>query len=298
MKKSYLLLLFLVFGQKIKAQENTTTNTTDNPVKIGKSIFGNEVKRDFSRKGDFFVHWGYNHSWYDNSNINFKGPGYDFTLKNVVARDRQSPLSLEYLNPGQITTPQYNIRAGYFIADNYSVSIGWDHMKYVVDIPQKVAITGVIGDEISTPGVPTGAYAGTYNGQMIDVKSDMLVYEHTDGFNYANIEIARYDDIWVARSRQTSLTLETGIGGGMIVPRTDAHLFGQGRNNHWNVAGYGFSAEAGLKFYVSKHLYFQNTTKVGWTKLKTIHTTGRNDLDKASQEIKFVENLFAIGYQF
>jgi hypothetical protein len=295
-KKSYLLLLLLVFSKKIKAQDITIDS--DEPVRIGKSLFGNEVKRNFSRKGDFYFHWGYNHSWYGKSDIKFTGPGYDFTLKDVVANDRQSKLSWDYLNPGLISVPQYNIRAGYFIKDNYSVSIGWDHMKYVVDIPQTVAITGYIGDQISTPSVPTGAYAGTYTGQMIDVKADMLLYEHTDGFNYANIEIERYDDIWVAPSRESSLTLETGLGGGMVVPRTDAHLFGQGRNNHWTVAGYGVSVKAGLKFYINKGLYLQNTTKLGATNLKTIHTTGRDDLDKASQKINYVENFFAIGYQF
>ncbi|RAJ33305.1 hypothetical protein LY11_01347 [Pedobacter cryoconitis] len=295
-KKSYLLLLFLVFGKRTKAQE--VTNTTDNPVKIGKSIFSNEIKRNFSRKGDFYVHWGYNHSWYGKSDINFTGPNYDFTLKDVVAHDRQSPLKWNYLNPAKVSEPQYNLRVGYFISDNYSISIGWDHMKYVMDIPQRVAITGVIGETISDPGVPTGPLAGTYNGQMIDVTSKMLTYEHTDGFNYANIEIERYDDIWVAPSRQTSLTLETGLGGGMMVPRSDVRLFEQGRNNHWNVAGYGFSAKIGLKFYVTRGLYIQNTTKVGATNLKTVHTTGRDDLDKASQKINYVQNFWALGYQF
>lgn len=288
-------MFLLVFSKKIKAQDGTSTSTE--PVKIGKSIFSNEIKRDFSRKGDFYFHWGYNHSWYGKSDIRFQGPNYDFTLKDVVAHDRQSKLSWDYLNPGLISVPQYNIRFGYFIKDNYSISIGWDHMKYVMDIPQRVAITGFIGDEIS-PGVSTGALAGTYNGQMIDVKSNMLTYEHTDGFNYANIEIERYDDIWVAPSRKSSLTLETGLGGGMMVPRSDVRLFEQGRNNHWNVAGYGVSVKAGLKFYITKGLYLQNTTKLGATNLKTVHTTGRDDLDKASQKINYVENFFAIGIQF
>jgi len=289
-------LLLLVFGYKVKAQDNT--NTSEGTVKIGKSLFSNEVKRNFSRKGDFYFHWGYNHSWYGKSDINFKGPGYDFTLKDVTAQDRQSKLSWDYLNPGLISVPQYNIRAGYFFKDNYSISVGWDHMKYVVDIPQTVAVTGYIGEQVSDPGVPTGLYAGTYNGEMINVKSDMLTYEHTDGFNYANVELERYDDIWVAPSRETSLTLETGLGLGMMVPRSDVRLFGQGRNNNWNVSGYGFSAKMGLKFYVTKGFYLQNTTKVGTTNLKNVHTTGRNDVDKASQKINYVENFFAAGYQF
>jgi hypothetical protein len=294
-KKRYLVLILLVFCKiSIKAQDYNTHI----PADLGKSIFGNEVKRNFSRKGDFYFHWGYNHSWYGKSDIRFQGPGYDFTLKDVEAHDRQSKLSWNYLNPGLITVPQYNIRFGYFFADNWSISLAWDHMKYVMDIPQTVAVTGTIGPDISEPAVPTGIYAGTYSGQMVNVKADMLTFEHTDGFNYANIEIERYDDIWVAPSRETSLTLETGLGGGMMVPRSDVRLFTQGRNNHWNISGYGFSVKAGLKFYITKFFYLQNTTKLGTTNLKNIHTTGRDDLDKASQKINYTENLWVLGYQF
>jgi len=294
-KNCCLLVLLLAFCTISTQAQDYSTDTPDD---LGKSIFGNEVKRNFSRKGDFYFHWGYNHSWYGKSDIRFQGPGYDFTLKDVVAHDRQSKLSWDYLNPGLISVPQYNIRFGYFFADNWSVSFAWDHMKYVVDIPQTVAITGTIEPNISSPAVPTGALAGTYNGQMITLTPEVLTYEHTDGFNYANIELERHDDIWVAPSRETSLTLETGAGGGMMVPRSDVRLFGQGRNNHWNVSGYGFSVKAGLKFYISKFLYLQNTTKLGATNLKNVHTTGHDDLDKASQKIRYTENLWALGYQF
>nr|WP_233167132.1 hypothetical protein [Pedobacter sp. ASV2] len=296
MKRISILFIALLFGRRMQAQEIKTSATENSPA--SKSLFNPEHKRNFSRKGDFFFHWGYNHSWYDKSDIRFTGPNYDFTLKDVVAHDRQSKLDWNYLNPALISVPQYNIRVGYFIKDNYSVSIGWDHMKYVMDIPQTVAITGYIGPNISVENVPTGALAGTYNGEKINVTDKMLTYEHTDGFNYANIEVARYDDIWVAPSGNTSLTLETGVGFGMIVPRSDVRLFQLGRNNHWNVAGYGVSVEAGLKFYPWKHVYFQNTTKLGTTNLKTVHTTGYDEYDKASQKINYIENFFAIGVQF
>ncbi|WP_167459536.1 hypothetical protein [Pedobacter jejuensis] len=296
MKRFSLLFLALLFGRRINAQQLNTSTTDVAPT--SKSLFDPEHKRKDSRKGDFYFHWGYNHSWYNKSDIRFQGPNYDFTLKDVVAHDRQSKLSWAYLNPGLITVPQYNIRVGYFIKDNYSISLGWDHMKYVMDIPQNVAITGNIGANISTQNVSTGLMAGNYNGQTINVKESMLTYEHTDGFNYANVEVERYDDIWVAPGGNTSLTLETGIGAGLMVPRSDVRLFGLGRNNNFNVAGYGVSAKLGLKFYVWKNIYIQNTTKVGATNLKNVHTTGFNDSDKASQKINYLENMWVVGVQF
>jgi len=244
-----------------------------------------------------YAHWGYNISWYGKSDIHFKGTGYDFILKDVVAHDRPSNLSLKYLSPQNISIPQWNLRIGYFIKDNYSISIGWDHMKYVMDIPQQVASVGHIDENVSNPEIPTGSYARNYNGEMISVNSDMLTFEHTDGFNYANIEVERYDDIWVARSQKTSLTLETGLGAGLIIPRSDVRFFEVGKNNSLNVAGYGVSVKAGLKFYITKGLFLQNTIKFGATNLSNIHTTGRNAYDKANQKINYIENLFTIGYQ-
>jgi len=295
-KKFPILFLALLFGKRIQAQEVKTSSKDIAPT--SKSLFNPEHRRKDSRKGDFYFHWGYNSSWYGKSDIRFQGPNYDFTLKDVVAHDRQSKLSWNYLNPGLITVPQYNIRLGYFIKDNYSISIGWDHMKYVMDIPQTVAITGHIGKNISHDNVPTGTLAGEYNGQVINVKESMLTYEHTDGFNYANIEVERYDDIWVAPGGNTSLTLETGLGGGIMVPRSDVRLFGVGRNNHFSISGYGISAKIGLKLYVWKNIYLQNTTKVGATNLTNVHTTGWDELDKASQKINYLENLWTVGVHF
>ncbi len=296
MKKLYIIFLILFIGIHLQAQEVKTSGS--NNFNSSKSIFNPEVKRNFSRKGDWFFYYGYNFSWYNKSDINFKGPGYDFTLKDVKAHDRPSKLSWDYLNPGQITTPQVNIHFGYYIKDNYSISLGWDHMKYVMDIPQTVKIQGYINPTISNPAIPTGKFAGVYNGESITVPEEMLSYEHTDGFNYVSAEIQRYDDLWSPRNQTTSLTLETGLGIGTVIPRSDVHLFGVGQNNYWNFAGYGFSAKAGLKFYITKGFFIQNSTKVGWTNLTHVHTTGRNELDRASQKISFLENYTVLGVQF
>ena len=117
MKRASILVLALLFGRKISAQE--IISQTVSSSKIGKSIFLKENPRNFSRKGEWFVHWGWNFSWYDKSNINFKGPGYDFILKDVRAKDRPSKLSTDYINPLELTTPQFNFRFGFFIKDNY-----------------------------------------------------------------------------------------------------------------------------------------------------------------------------------
>lgn len=295
--KLKLLVLFLFlsnisFGQGFfKFRQLSETDT------VAKSIFKPKNTRTLSNKGKIFLHWGYNFSSYSKSDINFKGPGYDFTLLDVKAADRPTKLSTDYINPGRFTIPQFNFHFGYFFKDNYSVSLGWDHMKYVVDIPQTVKIKGFINPEISNPGISTGDWAGNYNGEEVKLVDSVLTFEHTDGYNFAAIGIERYDDIWVSHSGKQSLNTEVGLEAGLLVPRSDVRLFGVGANHYWNVAGYGLAAKVGLQYHILKWLYVQGSFKTGYTDLKNIPTTGRKGIDKASQSIWFFENFWTLGFK-
>ena len=71
------------------------------------------------RKGKLYMYWGWNQSQYTKSNIRFHGTNYDFTLDNVIGRERQTPFDAKiYFNPGTITIPQVNYRVGYFWSDH------------------------------------------------------------------------------------------------------------------------------------------------------------------------------------
>ena len=247
----------------------------------------NRNSRSYSQKGKFYVSVGFNWSSYGRSDINFDGPGYDFTLEDVSGHDQPYKPSL-----------QYNIHVGYFISERYSVSLGYDHMKYVMKVPQEVAISGVIGSEISNPAIATGPYAGSYDHETISITPQFLTLEYTDGFNYVSGHVQRYDDIWVANNQRTSLALETGVGLGVIIPRADVKLFTVGMNNKLNVAGWAASAKAGLMFNLNKRLYFLASLEAGHANMDKIYTTGRNDHDKASQKLNFLQNLYLIGVRF
>ena len=291
------VLILSIGASSLSAQDNSTVYHTPDP-EISKSIFKPRNQRLVSNKGKFFFHWGYNFSSYTKSDIHFKGVGYDFTLYDVKAADRPTKLSMTYINPSTISIPQFNFHFGYHIKDNYSISLGWDHMKYVVDIPQSVKIKGFINPEISNPGIPTGDWAGNYDGETVSLVDSVLKFEHTDGYNFAAIGVERYDDIWVSKSGKQSLNTEVGVEGGLLVPRTDVRLFGVGANHYWNVAGYGFAAKVGMQYHFLKWMYLQGSFKSGFTDLSNIRTTGRNNIDKASQTIWFFENYWVLGFRF
>ncbi|MFD1628451.1 hypothetical protein [Pseudopedobacter beijingensis] len=295
--KKNALTFFMVLAL---TQISTAAMDTDSLNYSSKSIFKPKNSRDYSNKGKFYIHWGYNFSSYSKSDIHFKGPGYDFTLYKVHATDRPSKLSWDYINPAEISIPQFNFHFGYYIKDNYTISLGWDHMKYVMNTPQTVKISGYIDPQISDPANPiqTGSYAGTYDNNDFEIKDEFLTFEHTDGYNFATVAIERYDDIWVARNKKQYLTMETGIDAGLLVPRTDARFFGVGANHYWNVAGWGASAKVGAKMFLTKHFFLQGTFKTGFTDLTKIRTTGRNAYDNAKQKITFFEHYYVFGFVF
>lgn len=288
MKKLFsLLIVTVLFLNLLSAKSNTER----------RSVFKPKNYREIDNSGRFFVHWGYNASGYAKSDIHFTGPNYDFTLHNVKAADRPTKLSWSYINPAEITIPQFNFHFGYFINDNYSISLGWDHMKYVVTTPQSVKFTGYAEPLVSDPLISSGVFGEVGSGDFVTLDPEDFRYEHTDGYNFATIGLERYDDIWVNGAGKMYLTMETGVEAGLIIPRSDVRIFGEGKNHYWNIAGYGGAAKAGLQFHFGKRVYLQSSVKVGWTDMQNIRTTGRNGIDKAQQKIWFSENYTVLGFK-
>ena len=242
------------------------------------------------KKGKFFLSWGYNWSWYSNSDIKFEGENYNFELKSVKAADRQTPFTFEnYFRFNSITIPQYNLRIGYYFKNNYSVSLGIDHMKYVARPGQLVKISG----EIENSGT---IYDGVYNNKTVLLEEFFLEFEHTDGLNYINAEIRRFDDLF-ALHKSIKMNLFYGTGIGFIYPKTNSLLLNNDRYDQFNLAGYGLHALFGVGFTFFKHLIIKTELKGGYVNMPNIRTTS-NKLDSASQSFFFGQYNFSIGGSF
>ena len=242
------------------------------------------------KKGNFFLSWGYNWSWYSNSDIKFEGENYNFELKNVKASDRQTPFTFEnYFLPKYITTPQYNLRLGYYFSDHYSVSLGIDHMKYVVNQNQTVQISG----EIQNTGTD---YDGIYNNDTVFIEEGFLEFEHTDGLNYVNAEVRRFDDLFTLH-KKIKMNLLYGAGVGLLIPKTNTVLINNERYDQFHVAGYGLHALVGVGFTFFKHLIVQTEFKGGYINMPNIRTTA-NSSDSASQSFFFGQYNFSVGGSF
>jgi len=248
-----------------------------------------------SNKGKVYAFWGWNRGWYSDSDITFTGDNYNFTLKDVVAKDRQSPFQLDpYFHPVRITIPQTNLRIGYYINDKIDISIGVDHMKYIMPNDQTVKITGDINDNSD--------FDGTYNDEDIVLTSNFLSFEHSDGLNYINAEITRNDNLLellkinVNADKFQTHTL-VGFGLGAQVPRSNVTLWNNDRNDTFHLAGYGIAAKVGLNFTFFKHFFIRGEYKLGFMDMPDILTSPYS-ADKASQHFWFTQANFCFGYAF
>lgn len=241
-------------------------------------------------KGKMYIYWGGNRDSYTNSDIRFKGANYDFTLYDVAAVDRPKGWHIDYINPAKMTIPQTNFRIGYFINDHYNISIGVDHMKYVMVQNQSARITG--------------SYPNLYNSTVINngyvdlTDESFLTFEHTDGLNYVNSEFSRVDDISklfkINDTDKIQISLTEGAGAGILFPKTNVMLMGQERHDDYNVAGFGVSAKAGINITFFKHYFIQAELKGGYIDMQNIKTTF-NNADSASQHFMFFERIIAFG---
>lgn len=241
-------------------------------------------------KGKFFISWGGNRDSFSKSDITFKGDNYNFTLHDVEAHDKPKGWHVDYLNPGRMTIPQTNFKIGYFISDHYSVSIGVDHMKYVMYQLKAVDIDG----NYPNPGT----YGEALLNNQVLLTEDFLTFEHTDGLNYIHTEFSRFDDISklfkIGNTDKIQINITEGIGAGIIYPKTNAKVLGKERHDDFHVSGYGVSMKAGLNITVFKHFYVQGELKGGYINMPDIRTTA-SSADSASQHFLFFEKIIAFG---
>jgi hypothetical protein len=189
-----------------------------------------------------------------------------------------------------MTIPQTNFRMGYFITDKYNISLGVDHMKYVMSQNRRVKYSGYYPNQ--------GAYDENPTADELTLDENFLTFEHTDGLNYINTEISRFEDISklfkIQNTDKFQVNLQGGIGGGILYPKTNAKLLGKERHDDFHVSGYGVSAKAGINLTFFKHFFIMYDIKGGYINMNDIRTTAEST-DTAQQDFFFFQKTIALG---
>lgn len=249
------------------------------------------IAQENDKKGSFYVYWGYNRSHYSKTNLHFNGPDYDITFYDIVGTDRPTKFGWIYINPSTITIPQYNFRLGYFLTNRFTLSFGIDHMKYVVTRNQATTISGVISPNISSK------YEGSYLNVPILLEPDLLIFEHTDGFNLVSLDVEYLQPIKLNLHKKLSLNWNIGIGGIWIATKTNVKVLNDGLDNDFHTAGYTLIGKTGPRIEFKNRLFLLGEIKGGYASLPSVLI--KNAEPKlGDHNLLFLEYYFAFGVNF
>jgi hypothetical protein len=242
------------------------------------------------KKHAFTVYWGYNRSTYSTSNLHLTGTNYNVIVNNIVAHDRPTAFSAyNYFNIFRITIPQFIGRLTYTYKQKYMIGFGTDHMKYVMDAYQTAIVNGNIG------AVNQIDFTGNYQNKPVVLTPDFLSFEHTDGLNYINADARKMWQLW--RYKKISVDANAGAGLGVLLPKTNAVVLGNARHDDYHLSGFGLHTAAALRLLLFNKIVVATEAKLGYINMPSIRTTN-SSTDNASQQFRFAQVNFGLGYHF
>lgn len=239
-----------------------------------------------------YFYWGYNRAYFSHSDIHFHGPGYDFTVYDVTARDRPEKFTFKnYFGPSHISIPQFNLRIGFYIKHNVHLSIGYDHMKYVMNQDQLVKMSGVISPSVSS------RYAGSFINADQLLTKDFLRFEHTNGLNLLTMDVEYLLPIYHTKKDWLHIGWNFGIGGLFVITKTEVHVVGFGLDNDFHTAGYCVPFKTGPRIDIWKYFFVAFEMKAGYMHLPKV-LIQNNAVDLADHNFSFIEYYGVLGFSY
>ena len=251
-------------------------------------------KKESDSKGTLWGYWGYNRTRYTKSDIRFVGPGYDFTLANAEAHDEQAILSSNnYLRLSNLTVPQFNVRMGYYFRDNWAISFGYDHMKYIFADNNEVFLSGEID-----PGIDNVTnWSGTYDAEPIITNRKQFHYENSDGMNFIRLELTR-TDTWLRYGNRDQFQVSTNLGFslGGILSFNDFRFAGSTTKRTISMSGVGTALHFSPRFEFFRHVFIQPTVSAGLIRQGKVRTRPNNASSFVQQSLGYAEFNTVVGF--
>lgn len=252
-------------------------------------VFKN-IKKHSTAKNTLWGYWGYNRSVYSKSDITFRGRGYDFTLKGSRASDNPSKKFSEYVDLAKITVPQFNARVGYYYKDHYSISLGYDHMKYLFNDANDVLIDGYVN-----PGIDS-TWSGIYQDARTVTNRKNFHYENSNGLNYIRFELTRSDKFYQSKNKWVALVSNFSLGTGCVLTISDFNFAGKFDRYVASISGYGFSGHVSLRLEFFRHFFIQPELSGGRINLSKVHLRKDDDSAVASHKFWYGQRNITAGF--
>ena len=245
-----------------------------------------------TKKGSFYLLWGYNREVYTESTIHFSNDGdparsdefgvYDFTLYNVKAHDRPGFEAIKDIK--NFSVPQFNFRIGYFFNNDkdWGLELNYDHPKYIVTDYQVARIEGTI--------------LGQYVNKDTLLDPRYIHFEHSDGANFVMLMAMKRWKLQTKNGKHNiGFVFKPGLG--FVYPRTDVTLFGHQVNNNWKIAGVIVGVEGAVRAELYRHFIVEFAGKAAGANYINCLVQGKGN-GKATHKFGTLEAILSIGYQF
>lgn len=247
---------------------------------------------------EIFISWGFNRALHTNSDMNFTTPEGNFTVRDAVGKDRQSPFSIRlYLFS---TVPQYNVDIGVMFNSKWGMELNINHMKWVFDRTLPYDIDGTYQHDVVLADntlVPFEEAKQRRDASWIKV-------EHSDGYNYESISAVRNINVFHTRENRLALDARVAAGVGFMMPKTKVDLQQDavgnffGSDNPFHITGAGMHADLKARLVFYSKFYLQGTVRGGVAQMNDVLINGRDYPGRIgfSQPISSIQLIGQIGY--
>lgn len=209
-----------------------------------------QTEKKKEKNGVFYFAFGSHRTYYSPSDITFErrgGPVFDFTIYDVKAKD-EGGLRFK-------TAPQFSYTVGYYFKKKkFGLEYHYDHIKYFVTQNQPVRMKGHI--------------AGKIYDTDTTLSPDFVKLEHSDGGNYAMVNVVKWFPLAADKKGDHSLDLIAKAGFGLVNPKTNSTILGNKRDDRYHISGYVIGLETGLKYSFFKHFYVSGSFKGAFANYK------------------------------
>ncbi len=231
-------------------------------VLCGFTAFSQDTAKSHKNHSIYFS-WGYNQEWYTRSTVHVEqgGLGNSYDMNSVNAHDHMG------WNNGifnkALTIPQYNYRLGYYFNEkqDLGIELNFDHTKYIIADPQRVHITGKLGNR----AVDTLVLFSQSNG---------FYYFLNNGANFFLFNLVKRIGLYRSTSNDFALDAVGKAGVGPVIPHTQNMLFGQANDPGFQYGGWNTGLETVVRATFLRHAFIEFSQKVDYARYSGLHIYG------------------------